>query len=430
MAKFIIRGGKKLVGTFRVNGAKNAAVKMLAASVMVKGETILHNVPRILDIFRMIEVIESIGVKTNFVGNTLKIDASGVNSFEPDEDPIKKLRGAVVIIGPLLSLFSEAKFFEPGGCIIGARPIDYHIKAFEDLGVETNYNQENNRYHLKANGSYRDGDKDITLEEMSVTTTENALMASVLRKGKTTIRICACEPEIVDLVNFLNRAGAKITGAGTNTIVIEGVEALTPIEYTVMPDRIEAGTIAIAAAICGGKVEVTNIIPEHLSLVFNKFNNSNINYRIEKIDKIYSKLVIDQEAEIIAPKTKWIDTRPYPGFPTDLQSPFAVLMTQATGKSKIFETLFEARFDYVKWLTEMGANIKVVNSFIVEITGPTKLVGKRIKCSDLRGGAALLLAGLCAEGQTEIENIEYIDRGYEKIEIRLNKLGASIERTN
>jgi UDP-N-acetylglucosamine 1-carboxyvinyltransferase len=430
MAKFIIQGRKKLAGTFAVLGAKNAAVKMLAASIMIKGETTIHNVPRILDILRMIEVIESIGVKTSFEGNTLKIDASRVNSFEPNEDPIKKLRGAVVIIGPLLSLFGEAKFFEPGGCIIGARPIDYHIKAFEDMGVETNYSQENNRYHLKANGSYRGGDKDISLEEMSVTTTENALMAAVLRKGKTTIRICACEPEIVDLANFLNQAGAKITGAGTNTMVIEGVEKLNPIEYTVMPDRIEAGTIAIAAAICGGKVEITNIIPEHLSLVLNKFKNSNVDYQIEKTDKVYSKMIVDQKRELIAPNTKWIDTRPYPGFPTDLQSPFAVLMTQANGRSKIFETLFEARFDYVKWLVEMGANIEVVNPFIVEITGPTKLQGKKIESSDLRGGAALLLAGLCAEGRTEIENVEFIDRGYENIDIRLNKLGASIERTN
>jgi UDP-N-acetylglucosamine 1-carboxyvinyltransferase len=197
-----------------------------------------------------------------------------------------------------------------------------------------------------------------------------------------------------------------------------------------MPDRIEAGTIAIAAAICGGKVEITNIIPEHLSLVFNKFKNSKINYRIQRDDEIYSTIIIEQKNEIIAPDTKWIDTRPYPGFPTDLQSPFAVLMTQASGKCKIFETLFEARFDYVKWLIKMGAKIEVVNPFIVEISGPKKLFGKKIECSDLRGGAALLLAGLCAEGQTEIDNIEFIDRGYETIEIRLNKLGASIERTS
>jgi UDP-N-acetylglucosamine 1-carboxyvinyltransferase len=298
------------------------------------------------------------------------------------------------------------------------------------MGVKTNYDQENNRYHLKAGESYRSGDKDIILEEMSVTTTENALMAAVLRKGKTTIRICACEPEIIDLADFLNKAGAKISGAGTNTIVVEGVEKLGPVEHTVMPDRIEAGTIAIAAAICGGRVEITNIIPEHLSLVLNKFKDSNINYQIEKTDGIYSSMIIEQETEIVAPDTKWIDTRPYPGFPTDLQSPFAVMMTQAKGRCRIFETLFEARFDYVKWLVEMGAEIEVVNPFIVEITGPKKLSGKKIKCSDLRGGAALLLAGLCAQGQTEIENIEFIDRGYENIEIRLNKLGASIERTD
>lgn len=428
MKSFKIQGKKQLNGRFTPTGAKNAALKMLAASVMIKGETILHNVPRILDIFRMIEVIESIGAKTKFDGNTLKIDASEVNSSKPDENPIKKLRGSVVIIGPLLSMFGEASFSEPGGCLIGSRPIDYHLKAFSDLGVETTEDQENGKYELKATDRYLSGDQEVALEEMSVTTTENVLMGSVLRKGKTTIRICACEPEIVDLANFLNKAGAKITGAGTHTITVEGVDKLNPVEYTVMPDRIEIGTVAIAAAICGGRVEITNIIPEHLALVLNKFADAQMDFEIIDGEEGQAKIIIDQTRELIAPDAKWIDTRPYPGFPTDLQAPFAVFLTQVKGRSKIFETIFESRFDYVKWLVEMGADIDVVNPFVVEITGPSKLQGKKIECTDLRGGAALLLAGLCAQGETIVENIEFIDRGYEKIEKRLNELGADIER--
>jgi UDP-N-acetylglucosamine 1-carboxyvinyltransferase len=376
----------------------------------------------------MIEVIESVGAKVEFSGNSLTVDASNVNSPQPDETPIKKLRGSVVIIGPLLSIFGKATFSEPGGCLIGSRPIDYHLKAFSDLGVKVVENQNDNKYQLKASDKYYSGDQEIALEEMSVTTTENVLMGSVLRKGKTTIRICACEPEIVDLANFLNKAGAKITGAGTHTITIEGVEKLRPVEYEIMPDRIEIGTIAIAAAICGGNVEITNVIPEHLALVLKKFQDSQMDFRFLPTENGGTKMIIKQKRKLIAPKAKWIDTRPYPGFPTDLQAPFTVLMTQAEGRSKIFETIFESRFDYVKWLIEMGANIDIVNPFVIEIDGPNKLVGKEIECSDLRGGAALLLAGLCAEGETKVKNIDFIDRGYEKMETRLNKLGADIER--
>lgn len=428
MAKFKIQGKRKLGGSFVATGAKNAAVKMVSAAIMIKGETVLHNVPQILDIFRMIEVIESLGAKTKFSANTLTIDAREVNSFHPDEDPIKKLRGSVVIIGPLLSLFGQAVFSEPGGCLIGSRPIDFHLKAFVDLGVSVSSDKDNCKYHLSASDSYFSGDREIALEEMSVSMTENVIMGSVLRKGKTTIRICACEPEIVDLANFLNKAGAMISGAGTHTIVVEGVGQLHPVEYSVMPDRIEIGTVAIAAAISGGRVEIENVIPEHLSLVLNKFRSVGVNFEIVAGANSFSKLIIDQKNSLVAPDVKWIDTRPYPGFPTDLQSPFAVLLTQAKGKTKIFETLFESRFDYTKQLIEMGAKISIENPFIVEITGPSQLVGRQISCTDLRGGAALVLAGICAEGETIVDNIEFVDRGYENFEVRLNKLGAEIER--
>ena len=428
MAKFKVVGGKRLNGKFKVSGAKNAALKMIAAAIMIPGKVKLNNVPRILDILRMIEVIESLGAKTVFDGNSLEIDSSNVTSWEPSEEPVKQLRGSVVIIGPLLSKFGKASFSEPGGCLIGSRPIDFHLKAFADMGVKVDEDAENCKYFLSGDENFRNGDKVINLEEMSVTTTENAMMAAVLRKGKTTINIAACEPEIVDLADFLNKSGARITGAGTHTITIHGVDSLASVEHTVVPDRIEAGTIAIAAAICGGRVEIENIIPDHMQLVLNKFELTGVNFELVAKDSIYADMIVDQKDQLVAPKVKWIDTRPYPGFPTDLQSPFTVLMTQAEGRSRIFETIFDSRFDYVKWLDAMGAEIRVENPHIIEVSGAKKLKGRHIECSDLRGGAALVLAALCASGESLIDHVEYVDRGYEKFDQRLSELGAEISR--
>lgn len=425
MAKFKITGKKKLEGEFVVSGAKNAALKMLAASLMIPGEVTLHNVPRISDIFRMIEVIESLGAKTNFTDHTLVINCKNVNSWTPNEDPVKKLRGSVVIIGPLLSRFGKANFSEPGGCLIGSRPIDFHLKAFSDLGITVNRGKRNTRYSLIDDGSYRIGDKSITLEEMSVTITENAMMAAVLRQGKTRIEIAACEPEIVDLANFLNQSGAKISGAGTHIIEVIGVKSLNSVEHRIIPDRIEAGTIAIAAAMTSGRVVVKDIIPSHLSLVFNKFRNANVDFEIKSHDGQFADLIINQKRQLVASD---IDTRPYPGFPTDLQSQYAVLMTKAKGKSRIFETLFSARFEYVKWLKKMGAKIEIESPHLIDVTGPTNLAADEIDASDIRGGAALVIAALSANGETIIDKIEFIDRGYENLDQRLKQLGAEIER--
>ncbi len=428
MAKFKVRGKKNFNGNFKVTGAKNAALKMIAAAVLIPGEVVLHNVPRILDIFRMIEVIQSLGAKVDFSGNTLKIDGTNVKSWSPDETPVKKLRGSVVIIGPLLSRFGKANFSEPGGCLIGSRPIGFHLKAFSDLGVTVKEYKKEGKYSLIDDGHYRQGNKEITLAEMSVTTTENVMMGAVLRDGKTKINIAACEPEIVDLANFLNKAGAKISGAGTHTIIVDGIRELHPAEHTVIPDRIEAGTIVIAAAICGGKVTIEDIIPEHLQLPLSKFEMANVDFEISKKEDKYADLIVKQKRKLIAPDVKWIDTRPYPGFPTDLQSPFTVLLTQAEGRCRMFETIFDSRFDYVKWLVAMGADIKILNPHMIEVRGVSSLKAKKIECSDLRGGASLVLAAMCAEGDSEIENIEYIDRGYEDFDQRLRGIGAEIER--
>ena len=425
MAKFKIRGKKQLSGEFIVSGAKNAALKMLAACLMIHGKTTIHNIPKIADVSRMIEVMRSVGAKVEYTDHSVIVDASGVNSYAPDENYVKKLRGSVVIIGPLLAKFGKVVFSEPGGCLIGVRPIDTHLAAFRSLGVKVRVDKENEKYCLTASPSYHRGDKNIVLNEMSVTATENVIMASVLRPGVTRIEIAACEPEIADLVNFLNKAGAKIIGAGTNNITILGVKKLKPIEYTVIPDRVEAGTIAIAAAVTGGRVTIKNIIPEHLSLVLNKFRAAKVDFKIKMRDKIFGDLILDQRHNLQATN---IDTRPYPGFPTDLQSQFAVLMTQAKGRSRIFETLFSARFDYVKWLIEMGAKIDIESPHLIDITGPTNLKGDEIDASDIRGGAALVIAALSAKGETIIDNIEYIDRGYENLDQRLRELGAEIER--
>ncbi len=424
MAIFKIIGGQKLNGEFTPTGAKNAALKMIAASVMIPGKTLLKNVPRILDISEMINVIESIGAKIKFEGDILEIDSSAVNSFYPSSEFINKLRGSVVIIGPLLAKFGQAKFSEPGGCLIGSRPIDTHLKAFFDLDVHIDRDEKNQNYILDGRKNFSGKNKVVILDEMSVTATENVLMAAVLRKGITTIKIAACEPEIVDLANFLNNSGAKITGAGTHTIIIEGVKKLHPSEHTIIPDRIEIGTIMIAAAICGGKVVIKNAIPDHLELVFNKFRHARVDFGV-KYNEDRADIYIEQKEKLQATN---IDTRPYPGFPTDLQSPFAILATQAKGKSKIFETLFSSRFDYIKSLLKMAASIEIESPHIVNITGPTDLNGEKIICSDLRGGAALVLAAMVARGKTEIEDIRYIDRGYENFDQRLNQLGAKIER--
>lgn len=428
MAKFKITGRNKLNGDFQVFGAKNAALKMVAAAIMIPGKTILHNVPQIVDISRMIDVIESLGAKTEFQDHTLSIDATAVKSFSPDENPIKKLRGSVVIVGPLLARFGRAHFSEPGGCLIGSRPIDSHLKAFESMDVSVEISDKGEKFFLQAGSKFKKGDIEVVLSEMSVTATENVMMAATLRSGKTTIKIAACEPEIVDLADFLNKAGAKISGAGTHTIEIEGVKKLESVEHTLIPDRIEAGTVIIAAAVCGGKVVIKNIIPDHLALVFSKLAEMSVDFEIIPTKNGRADVVVNQRSQLVAPVSAKLDVRQYPGLPTDLQAPLAVLATQAKGETRIFETLFNMRFDYTKWLVEMGAKIDIVNPFLIEINGPSALHSQNIESSDIRGGAALVIAALCARGTTIISNVEYIDRGYENLDRRLHAIGAEIER--
>lgn len=418
MAYFRMSGPTTLKGDILVSGAKNAALKILPAAILAETPSVITNVPDILDIQKMIEILRSIGAEIEFFNNTVKIDPRKINSYHPDEKLIKKLRGSIVLVGPLLSKFGKAVFSEPGGCLIGARSIDDHLDLFRSLGVKIVY--KDGRYTMS--GHPRVGS--IVLKKLSVTATENAMMASVLSKGTTTIHAAAAEPEIADLAKYLNKMGADISGAGTHDIVVKGVSRLTGTDHTTLPDRIEAATFLIAAISTNSEVTIGPLVSHHLDIVLKRLSDAGAHFEI--ISKNGAEYIrTKRHSELIATS---IDTRPYPGFPTDLQSPYAVMATQAKGQTKIFETMFEGRFAYLEELKLLRAKIEILNPHEFSIKGPTRLEGTTISSKDIRGGAALVIAGLLAEGQTLIEDIEFIDRGYEKLDEKLNAVGAHIER--
>lgn len=421
MAKFIINGGGKLKGDVFISGAKNGVLKMIAATVLTDKVCVLDNVPRIKDVETICKILESIGAKTKWLGeHKLEINPSKVNSYKPDYDLMAKMRASVVLAGPLLARFSKAEIAEPGGCVIGARPVYEHWKALKKLGVEVTQTKDKSILKTKRlTGNI------VILDAMSVTATENVLMAAVLAAGKTSIRVAASEPEIQDLAEMLRKMGAKITGDATHTIDVTGVKKLNGVNHKVLPDRYEIGTYAIAAITTGGKVTIKNVIPDHLDIIINRFEAAGVNFRFINQEGKYADLLIEPSKTFHPIK---IDARPYPGFPTDLQAPMSVLMTQLPKTSKIFETIYDGRLKYLSELKKMGAKVNVIDTHTAEITGPTKLHGSKITSFDLRAGATLILAGLIADGTTEIDNIETIDRGYEKIEEKLQKLGADIKR--
>ena len=416
MAKFRIKGGTSLSGDITVSGAKNAALKMIAASLLTDEEIILTNVPDIQDIRTLLLILEKLGASVDFTDHIVTICCVNVQSSKPDYQLVKHMRGSVVIVGPLLARFGSATIPQPGGCLIGSRPIDTHINAFRQLNVEIS--QEKDLYKFSA--AKLSGDT-VVLDEMSVTATENALMAAVLAKGNTEIRLAASEPEIEDLSTMLNSMGAKIKGAGSNIISIQGVSKLKGVQHQVIPDRIEVGTFAIAAAVSRGDVKIHNVIPQHLDSFLHVLHQLNVAHSIEKGNILHIK-----PTTIFEPIQ--IDTRPYPGYPTDLQAPLSVLLTQANGTSSIFETMYEGRLGYTKELEKMGASIKTIDAHTVTISGPTPLYGKHITSFDIRAGATLIIAALIAQGESVIDKIELVDRGYENIENRLRSIGADIER--
>lgn len=416
MAKFEIKGGKSLKGEVKVSGSKNAALPILCASLLTKGKTTLKNVPDIADIHSLIEILNSLGAKAVFKNSTVEIDAKNLKKYQPASKYVKQMRASILLAGPLLARLNQIKMAFPGGCVLGKRSVHAHTYALTELGCKVL--DDKSGLHIKTR---RLIGKKIILPELSVTATENAIMAATLASGKTEIRLAAAEPHVQDLCHFLKTMGAKIFGIGTNTIQIEGVKELKGTTYKITGDYLEAGTLAIAAAATKGTVKITNINPDHLDSVWQKLHEMGVKV------KLFNNSVQIKPAQSLKP-VEMLKTAVFPGFPTDLQAPFAVLLTQANGVSRIFETLFDGRLNYLFELEKMGAKVEIINQHQALIIGPTQLKGIPISSCDIRAGAAMVIAALIAEGETEISNINYIDRGYENLHIKLNKLGASIKR--
>jgi len=414
--KFIVIGGKRLKGSIRVSGAKNATLPILAASLLTEGISTIHEVPRLLDVQVMKEVLTHLGAKIRCDGSTLVVDSSNVKSLEIAEDLMRKMRASNLVMGALIGRFGYVKVAYPGGCAIGSRPMDLHLKGFTALGAKIT---EKHGYVVAKTDGLQGAE--IHLDYPSVGATENLVMAATQAKGQTIIRNSAKEPEIVDLQNFLNGLGAKIRGAGTDLIKIEGPTKLGSTSHTVIPDRIEAGTHMVAAAITGGDVVVENVIPEHVEAVIAKLREAGVKVEVEE----------DRIRVVGPPRPKAVDvkTLPYPGFPTDMQAQIMVLLTVADGTGVVSETVFENRYKHVDELRRMGADIKIEGRAAI-IKGIPKLSGTFVEATDLRAGAAFVLAGLIAEDATVIENVWHIDRGYEHLERKYAALGARIMRVS
>jgi len=416
MERFIINGEKELSGEIRVNGAKNAALKILAASLLTDKVWTVSNVPQIEDIFRLIELLKGLGVEIkNGSKGIYQLEAKKIKADNLDFNIASKLKGSILMAGPLLSRCGEANFYQAGGCVIGQRPRDIFLDSFKSFGVKIK--EKSNGYYLST--KQLKGAR-IVFPLISVTATEAMILTAVLAKGKTILINSACEPEIVFLSDFLNQCGAKIKGAGTSSIQIEGVKSLKGGKCRIMSDRIEAGSFVILGAASNSPIKVTNMDPSHLEVLWLLLEKAGVNLEIGKdFVKIKPGFKL---------KSVNLKTHEYPGYPTDLQSPFTVLMTQANGSSLIHETIFEGRLFYTDTLNQMGANIIMADPHRVIVQGPTKLYARHLISPDIRAGIALVIAALIAKGQSVIENIYQIDRGYERIEDRLQKLGADIKR--
>ena len=412
--RFIINGGKKLKGEIRVKGAKNAALKIFAASILTSKTVRMKNVPEVEDIVRISELLRDLGVQVlHSKHGEYQITAAKIKTSAINREIAKKLRASIVVTASLLARTGNVKFPHPGGCVIGERPIDVFLDGYKALGAKINF--QNELYNIKGKLT---GVK-FVFGNISVTGTEAMIMAASLAKGKTILKNCACEPEIESLANFLNSCGAKIRGAGTPFITIEGVEKLNGGEYKTIPDRIETGTFAILAAATKSHILIKNCEPEHLDSLWGVLKKAGVKLKLAK-----------DSVEIIPSQLKTINikTHEYPGFPTDLQAPVCVLLTQAEGQGLVHETIFESRLFWLDDLKRMGANVLMHDPHRISIQGPTKLRARDIESPDLRAGMAYLIAALCAKGKSTINSVYQIDRGYEKIEERLRKIGADIKR--
>ena len=421
MDKFLIKGGKPLRGTVKISGAKNSALPCLAATLLTPEIVTLHNIPYVKDLITQRRLLEDLGATVLAPAlHTHKYRAADIEVFEAPYELVKTMRASVLALGPLLGRFGRAKVSLPGGCAIGTRPIDLHLKAFEQLGAKVSLEAGN--VVARAPRGRLVG-ADVEFEIVTVTGTENVMMAAVLAKGKTTIHNPAREPEIPDLAELLNKMGAKITGAGTEKIEIEGVEELGGAEHTIIPDRIETGTFIVAAAITGGEIEITDCQPEHLVAVIEKLRETGVEIETKNDTTLVAGCCENGLRAID------VTTEPHPLFPTDMQAQLMALMTQAEGESVITETIFENRFMHVSELVRMGADIHISGNQAI-VKGKTELNGAPVQASDLRASASLVLAALAAKGETLIDRVYHIDRGYETIVKKLRKIGANIERIN
>ena len=418
MEKLIVKGGKRLVGTVKTSGAKNAVLPIIAASIMGTSPSHFDEVPMLEDVRTISEVLRSLGIKVESKEkNCLDIDSTVVESYEPPCELMRNMRASFFVMGPLLARMGKARIYMPGGCAIGARPVDIHLKGFEALGVVLD--QQDGFIEATTPNGLKGAT--IYFDFPSVGATENVMMAAALAEGVTILENAAEEPEIVALASYLNKMGAKIRGAGTDVIRIEGVKELHGADYTIIPDRIEAGTYMIAAAMTGGDVIVDNVLPEHQKPLIAKLREAGAIVE-EDIDKV--RVIGNGTLKAVSVKTL-----PYPGFPTDMQAQIMAMMVVSEGKSKVTETVFENRFMHVEELNRMGATI-TTSDRSANIEGPAKLVGCDVRATDLRAGAAMILAGLVAEGETRIGDLHHIDRGYEDIVEKLKNLGADIERVD
>ena len=419
MEKLIVKGGNRLVGAVKTSGAKNAVLPIIAASILGTTPSHLDEVPMLEDVHTISEVLKCLGlaVECSPEKNVLDIDSTEITSYEAPYELVRTMRASFLVMGPLLARIGKARISMPGGCAIGARPIDIHLKGFEALGVKI----EQGHGYIEASAPEGLKGTSIYFDFPSVGATENIMMAASLAEGTTILENAAEEPEIVDLANYLNKMGAKIRGAGTDTIRIEGVDKLHGADYTIIPDRIEAGTYMIAAGMTGGDIVVENVLPEHQKPLIAKLREAGAVVE-EDIDKV--RVIGKNQLKAVS-----IKTLPYPGFPTDMQAQMMAMMVIAEGRSKVTETVFENRFMHVVELNRMGAQISTEGRSAV-IDGPCKLTGCDVRATDLRAGAAMILAGLVAEGTTRIGDLHHIDRGYENIVAKLKNLGADIERVD
>lgn len=414
MDKIVIRGGERLIGEVEVSGSKNATLPVFVASLLAGGSNLFDNVPNLMDVRTIIKVLKNLGVKVSEEGRRVRIDATEISSDEAPYDLVKTMRASILVLGPLVARMRKATVSLPGGCAIGARPINLHLMGLEAMGAKI----ELRHGYIEAKADRLKG-VHISFDTTTVTGTENLMMAATLAKGKTTLQNAAMEPEVVELANVLNKMGAKISGTGTQWIEIEGVESLQAIEHSIIPDRIEAGTLMVAAGLTRGNIRILNCPLHHMETVVHKLREAGM-----EIDSDGDGVRVVGNRRIRSVDVK---TQPYPGFPTDMQAQFMVLMSLAKGLSVISETVFENRFIHVSELRRMGADIRIQGDCAV-IQGVGNLSGAPVMATDLRASASLILAGLAATGVTEISRVYHLDRGYEGLDKKLAKLGADIKR--